>query len=63
MNDPQRKFDELLDKYNAGVEPLSNWITTDIVALIDAADAELQNRAPPDSEEYIPQNEISDDDY
>jgi hypothetical protein len=48
----QNEFDDLLDKYNQGHEPLENWITTDLVKLIDAIDAELQNRAPPDSQEY-----------
>jgi hypothetical protein len=43
-------FYDLLDKYNNGVEPLSNWITVDLIALLDAIDAELQNRAPPDSD-------------
>lgn len=46
----QNKFYDLLDRYNNGTEPLANWTTADLVALIDAADAELQNRAPPDSE-------------
>lgn len=49
MSDPQEVFYSLMDKYNSGVEPLQNWTTVDIVALIDASDAELQNRAPPDS--------------
>lgn len=46
----QNEFDALLDKYNNGVEPLSNWTTPDLVRLIDAVDAELQDRAPPDAE-------------
>lgn len=41
---------DLLDKYNHGVEPLSGWITADLIKLMDAIDEELQNRAPPDSE-------------
>lgn len=57
----QNEFYDLLDKYNKGLEPLENWITADLVKLIDAADAELQNRAPPDS---VPMGTIeSDDDY
>lgn len=52
MSDPQEVFYSLMDKYNSGVEPLQNWTTVDIVALIDAADAELQNRAPPDSGDH-----------
>lgn len=48
----QEVFYRLLDKYSNGIEPLSNWITADLVGLIDAADAELQNRAPPDSDPY-----------
>jgi hypothetical protein len=57
-------FYSLLDKYNNGIEPLSNWTTADLVALIDAADTELQNRAPPDSVYEAPYTtEISDDDY
>jgi len=59
----QHDFYSLLDKYNNGVEPLSNWTTADLVALIDAADTELQNRAPPDSDVYPHTQEISDDDY
>lgn len=63
MNSAQAAFDALMDKYNSGIEPLENWTTADIVALIDAADTELQNRAPPDStytEYNVP---LSDDDY
>lgn len=48
MNE-QLTFYDLIDKYNTGTEPLENWITADLVALIDAVDAELQNRTPPDS--------------
>lgn len=68
----QNEFYDLLDKYNKGLEPLENWITSDLVKLIDAADTELQNRAPPDSVnnnlefEYpsVPMGTIeSDDDY
>lgn len=68
MNEAQQTFDELMDKYNSGIEPLENWTTVDIVKLIDAADTELQNRAPPDSV-YDTQtvdgsaSYISDDDY
>ena len=61
MNEAQQTFDELMDKYNSGIEPLENWTTTDIVKLIDAADTELQNRAPPDS--VYEQPVLSDDDY
>jgi hypothetical protein len=46
----QVTFYDLIDKYNQGIEPLENWTTVDLVALIDAVDAELQRRAPPDSE-------------
>lgn len=45
----QNEFYDLLDKYNKGLEPLENWTSADLVTLIDAADTELQNRAPPDS--------------
>lgn len=48
MNEQDAFFD-LLDKYNKGLEPLENWTSADLVTLIDAADTELQNRAPPDS--------------
>lgn len=48
--DEQTVFYDLLDKYNNGVEPLSNWTTEDLIKLMDAIDAELQDRAPPDSE-------------
>jgi hypothetical protein len=47
--DEQTVFFDLLDKYNNGVEPLNNWITEDLIKLLDAIDMELQNRAPPDS--------------
>lgn len=43
-------FYSLLDKYSGGIEPLSNWTTEDLIKLMDAIDAELQDRAPPDSE-------------
>jgi hypothetical protein len=65
----QDVFYALLDKYNNALEPLSNWTTADLVALVDAADMELQNRAPPDSvpnhfyDEKGGITEISDDDY
>lgn len=67
----QDEFDELLGKYNSGIEPLENWVTTDLVKLIDAADAELQNRAPPDADVYPhtqidegnQDSEIADEDY
>jgi hypothetical protein len=62
----QHDFYSLLDKYNNGIEPLSNWTTADLVALIDAADSELQNRAPPDSsyeDRQTTLQETSDDDY
>ncbi len=67
----QDTFDALLERYNSGIEPLENWTTADLVKLIDAADSELQNRAPPDSDpsqiyeinQAFPQVEISDDDY
>lgn len=48
--DEQTIFYSLLDKYSNGIEPLSNWTTEDLIKLMDAIDAELQNRAPPDSE-------------
>jgi hypothetical protein len=64
MNEAQITFDELMEKYNSGIEPLENWTTADIVKLIDAADTELQNRAPPDSSYDVPTGTIeSDDDY
>jgi hypothetical protein len=47
---PLNEFYDLLDKYGNLPEPLSNWTTEDLIRLIDAVDAELQNRAPPDSE-------------
>lgn len=50
MSRNQDEFYALLDKYNNAVEPLENWTTVDLVRLIDAVDAELQNRAPPDSD-------------
>lgn len=67
----QNDFYDLLDKYNKGLEPLENWITADLVKLIDAADTELQNRAPPDgtrfdlpTDSFVPKGTIeSDDNY
>lgn len=50
MSRNQDEFYALLDKYNNAIEPLENWTTVDLVRLIDAVDAELQNRAPPDSD-------------
>lgn len=55
--EPTDSFYNLLDKYNAGVEPISNWTTEDLVKLIDVVDAELQNRAPPDSTYQSDDNE------
>lgn len=46
-------FDELLDKYNDGMEPLENWTTHDLVRLSSVVDAELQVRTPPYSEPAI----------
>lgn len=48
--DESTTFYDLLDKYSNGIEPISNWITEDLIKLMDAIDSELQNRAPPDSE-------------
>lgn len=50
MNVSQVKFDELIDKYSNGLEPLQNWITEDLIALQTAIDGELMDRAPPDGE-------------
>lgn len=55
--EPTDSFYNLLDKYNAGVEPISNWTTEDLVKLIDVVDAELQNRTPPDSTYQSDDNE------
>lgn len=40
-------FDELMDKYNDGMEVLQNWTTPDLIRLSRVVDAELQVRAPP----------------
>jgi len=40
----QESFDSIIDRYNAGVEPLENWLTADIVNAIRLLDAELQQR-------------------
>lgn len=40
----QETFYEILDKYNAAIEPLENWLAEDIVALIGVLDCELQQR-------------------
>lgn len=40
----QQAFDKLLDFYNSGTEPLDNWNTSDLVKLMTAVDAELQER-------------------
>lgn len=47
----QEQFDALMARYNSGIEPLENWETADLVRLVNAADAELQNRAPSDDQE------------
>lgn len=49
LNVSQVKFDELIDKYSNGLEPLQNWTTEDLIALQTAIDGELMDRAPPDS--------------
>jgi len=40
------KAAEIFDKYNAGIEPLDNWATEDLVELVELLDQELQSRAP-----------------
>jgi hypothetical protein len=40
------KFAELVERYNRFIEPLENWVTEDIVALIEVLDCELQQRVP-----------------
>lgn len=40
----QDTFDGIIDRYNAGVEPLENWATADIVEAVRLLDAELQRR-------------------
>ena len=50
LEDYQNKFYDLLDKYSQGIEPLANWTTEDLIAMQTAIDAELMDRAPPDSE-------------
>lgn len=47
MSIHQYTFDNLLDAYNQGNEPLENWQTDDLIKLLDAIDRELQNRCPP----------------
>jgi hypothetical protein len=42
----QQEFDELLDQYSQGDEPLENWATRDVVKLAHIADSELQARQP-----------------
>lgn len=48
------EFFKLLDKYGNYPEPFGNWTTEDLIKLMDAIDAELQDRAPPDSDYTIP---------
>ena len=48
------EFYALLDKYGNAPEPLSNWITEDLIRLMEAIDAELQERAPPDGGYTVP---------
>lgn len=50
-SDSSGAFYALLDKYGNLPEPLCNWITEDLIKLMDAIDMELQDRAPPDSSE------------
>lgn len=52
MDEPT--FFDLLDKY-ADMAPLSDWTTVDLISLMDAIDAELQDRAPPDGSYDNPQ--------
>ena len=40
----QSSFYDLLDKYNEGVEPIENWLTEDLVRVVELIDAELQRR-------------------
>lgn len=60
----QDAFYALLDKYSKGIEPLSNWTSVDLVALVDAVDVELQNRAPEDGtyDSSPPDSEEEDED-
>jgi hypothetical protein len=42
----EHRFTELVERYNHFIEPLENWATADIVALIEVLDCELQQRVP-----------------
>ena len=56
----QESFDSIIDRYNAGVEPLENWTTADIVSAIRLLDAELQARY--DEEKSSREREPGEDD-
>jgi hypothetical protein len=51
----QKIFDDIIDLYNQGLEPLENWATADLVRLQLAVDVELQSRAPQvyDDNEFV----------
>jgi hypothetical protein len=56
----QLSFDELLEMYTGGREPLENWATDDLIKLLDAVDNELQQRGRDGSyaeEDDVPQTE------
>jgi hypothetical protein len=59
MPQHQFVFDELLEQYTGGREPLENWTTEDLIRLIDAADRELQSRGERISTELYPGDEES----
>lgn len=41
----QQIFDEIIDQYAGGIEPLQNWTSGHLVRMMRAIDAELQERA------------------
>lgn len=44
MIDNQDSFYDILDRYNTGIDPLENWLTEDLVHVVELIDAELQRR-------------------
>jgi hypothetical protein len=47
---------ELFDKYNDGIEPISEWLTKDLSSLVEALEKELKLRAEAEWEKNGPDN-------
>lgn len=55
----QITFDELLEKYSEGTEPLENWTSSDLVKLSMVVDAELQSRQPYEDPVFFDEHELN----